>query len=117
MPNCQITIFKLLEENIGECARRPAHLSLASVFGRNRPRDAPSTGLRQPSNLCFHLQPSGPSFCPPSASGNIPRFVRIIPPRWRPPSTSGSTCICRPPTPTSPWASTRCLSRRALSVS
>ncbi|VFV33427.1 ferritin light chain-like [Lynx pardinus] len=31
----------------------------------------------------------------------LPRFLRIISPRWRRLSTSWSTCICRPPTPTS----------------
>ena len=33
------------------------------------------------------------------------RFIRIIPHKWGPPSTFWSTCICRPPTPTSLWTS------------
>ena len=32
---------------------------------------------------------------------DLPGFLRIISPRWRGLSTSWSTCICRPPTPTS----------------
>lgn len=74
-----------------------------------------------PHHPLLQLKPSGPSSLPSSASGTsqhrflclashcqptkAPKFVRMSPPRWRPPSTSRSTCICRPPTPTSLLAS------------
>ena len=46
-----------LKTELRRCARGPADLPPAStVFGQNRPRDAPSPGLRPPSNLFSSLR-------------------------------------------------------------
>lgn len=101
----------------GRCALRSAYLSLApTMFGHNRPREAPSTSLRPPSNPFFQWQPSEPSPWPPSASRTSqhpilslapyhgstlsPDIRQQCAPRGRPASTAGSACIFRPPTPT-----------------
>ena len=79
---------------------------------------APCSSLRPPSNrFSSRNLRSQPLSCPRSPGpatifkllitnqSRAPRFVRIILPRWRPPSTAWLTCHCGPPTPTSLWAS------------
>ena len=99
-----------------QCAGWWSQRSLAStVFGGNRPKDPPCSSLPSPSNLFpNHSLQNQPLRCLQSLGlantifcyyrSNM-RFVRIIPRWWGPPSTSWSTCICRPPTPTSLWTS------------
>ena len=99
----------------------PECLSLAStVLGGNRPREASCSSLQPPFNIfSSHNVQNQPLSCPQSPGTatifwawllmthqpSTPRFLRIIPLRWRLPSTPSTTCICRPPKLISLWAS------------
>ncbi|XP_074180924.1 uncharacterized protein LOC109451675 [Rhinolophus sinicus] len=68
------------------------------------PLQSQLTESSQPSSTSKTNQHHSFSLTPIAKQPSAPKFITIIPPRWRPPSTACSTCIYGPPTPTSPWA-------------
>lgn len=107
-------------ENTWSALGGPMVLPFAStLFGQNRPRDAAYSSLWPPSNhFSSHNLQNQPVKYPgttPTFELNFllpithqpwaPRFIRIIPWRWRPSSTAWLTRTCRSPRPTSLWAS------------
>lgn len=119
--SCKFSVnLKSYKNKVGSAPRGPMDPSLASkLFGGNRRRD---TLFQPPTILHLSLRSPfpGPSSCASLAFGTsqhhflwlvsysqsrAPRLISIIPPRWRLPMTSWSTCIRRPPTPTTCWPS------------
>ena len=86
----------------------PEDLSLAlTVLGWNRSRDVPSSSLQlsDQNHILSHPLSLGPANTIFLDLTWPPRFIRIIPLRWRSLKTTWSTCICGPSTPTFLWAS------------